>query len=189
MVSKRKILGKSSVIFLTIGTTQFQFNRLFETVDETLVRLNFPGQLVVQSGNTKWKWKFARINSSPEFTNEMMVSTVRTADKIISHGGFGTLHTIAQNSNKMPLIVARLQQYKEHINDHQKYFLSYCAKKFPQNYRKFFVSNNIELFLGLEDFILNSSPANLLSTKLFAPAPHKKLIEKISEYIGVNYLP
>ena len=50
------------------------------------------------------------------------------ADLVISHAGYATVMQMLKFSKSKPLLVPRLKKYKEHVNDHQKYFADYMRR-------------------------------------------------------------
>ena len=53
-------MNNNYFIFVTVGSTNFQFNRLFSSLDEYLVNKNV--HLVAQTGNSQYKWRYKNIN-------------------------------------------------------------------------------------------------------------------------------
>ncbi len=97
-------------IFVTVGTQNQQFNRLFEMVDQ----LEIDAQVKIQTGSSDYKSnKYECCKYIKDFQNE-----ITTADLIICHGGIGSILTALKESKKV-IAIPRLSKYGEHVNDHQ----------------------------------------------------------------------
>ena len=103
-----------------------QFTRLLEAVDREIEKGVIKDRVVVQAGQTKYESKNMEIFDlvpAPEF-NKLMDE----ADLIITHGGAGTILTGIKKGKKI-IAAARLAQYKEHHNDHQKQIIGEFASR------------------------------------------------------------
>lgn len=104
------------MIFVTLGSQKFQFNRLLKKIDE-----------LIEAGHLQDK-VFAQIGYSdyiPEnFEYEQFVDRERfarleaDADVIITHGGTGAI-VGALKKRKKVIAVPRLAKYGEHVDNHQ----------------------------------------------------------------------
>lgn len=108
------------MIFVTVGTQDKEFRRLFEEVERLIKcgKINEP--VVAQIGNTKFS---TDLESSKmhliEFTTPREVDAlIENASFIITHGGVATIIE-GLNCGKKIIAVPRLRMYKEHVNDHQ----------------------------------------------------------------------
>lgn len=181
MVSKSKILGKRSLIFVTVGSTNFSFDRLFAAVDNALQELKIEAQLVVQMGTSTYEWKYKNIRLYQYLKPKEMEDLFKKADKIITHAGFGTLFLLSSKSKYMPFIVSRLNYYKEHINNHQKDFIDFLIKNSKINLKPFIASE--KLTSDLVDYLSSVPKSNFLKQAIF----HQCNLNKISMNIN-NYL-
>ncbi len=112
------------MILVVLGTQDKQFTRLLEAVDREIEKGVIKDRVVVQAGQTKYESKNMEIFDlvpAPEF-NKLMDE----ADLIITHGGAGTILTGIKKGKKI-IAAARLAQYKEHHNDHQKQIIGEFA--------------------------------------------------------------
>lgn len=182
MVSKSNTLGKSTIIFVTVGTTQFQFNRLFKTLNTILIKLNSKATLIAQYGTSTYLFDYKKTKQFAFLTPQELISYIQKADKIITHGGIGSIHTISQHSDYMPLTVARLKDCHEHVNDHQKDFLEYIKKKFPSSYHQYFLTD-LDLETQIETFLIEPSKKNLFGTTLFSKQNNTSLLDNLDNYI------
>ena len=104
------------MVFVTLGSQKFQFNRLLKEID-----------LLIEKGIIKEK-VFAQIGASdykPEhfdykdfITQDEFKDYMKDASYVITHAGTGAIIT-ALKSDKNVIAVPRLAQYGEHVDDHQ----------------------------------------------------------------------
>lgn len=111
------------MIFVTIGTQQQNFQRLFDYINN----IDTDEKIVVQKGKSKYKLNKEIITYDFLSPNEME-KHIKQARIIITHGGGGTVFK-ALKLNKKVIVVPRLSKYKEHINDHQLEFSKYLKEK------------------------------------------------------------
>jgi exopolysaccharide biosynthesis glucuronosyltransferase PssE len=98
------------VIFVTLGTQAYQFDRLLrglEGVDEELVVQGGPS--TVRPSGATW---FDYLEYAP------LLEHIRRARVVVSHAGIGTVMTVVAE-NKRPVVVPRLYRYGEAVDDHQ----------------------------------------------------------------------
>ena len=181
MVQKRTILGKPALVYLTIGTTQFQFNRLLSAVDNVLVRLKRNYKLVAQIGNSNYKWQYNNVSIVHELTPPQQVRILKKADYIIMHAGFGTMHMHSLYSKKQPLIVARLSKFKEHVDDHQKKFVDYLNKHTHNIITTSLRSNKYIAGTVLKH--LKNEISSLASKYFFDSSKKKQILEELRNYL------
>ena len=183
MVQKSKILGECYLIFVTVGTTNFKFNRLFNSIERALINLKLKTKLVVQIGKSAYKWKYRNVISKSFFTPRTMNYYFSKADRIITHGGPSSLFLISQKAKVMPLVICRLRKYKEHTDDHQKYFVTFLKKKSPTRLKKYFNDNEF-IYKPILDYIKHKPDFNHLNDFLFSKSNKNLLIRRLHEYIN-----
>jgi len=116
-LSESYIWGVDILILVTLGTQDKQFYRLLEAVEKYVIDNKIKERIVVQAG------------SSSDFKSDVMEifdlipmdefdKLITECDVLITHGGVGTIITGLKN-NKKVIAAARLEKYKEHVNDHQ----------------------------------------------------------------------
>ena len=114
------------MILVVLGTQDKQFTRLLEAVDREIEKGVIKDRVVVQAGLTKYESKNMEIFDlvpAPEFEKLM-----NEADLVITHGGAGTILTGIKKGKKI-IAAARLAEYKEHHNDHQKQIIGEFASR------------------------------------------------------------
>lgn len=125
------------MIFVTIGTQQQNFERLFRYID----KINVDEEIIVQKGKNNYTFKNSNVICYDYLSYDEMKKILSNARVVITHGGGGTIFK-ALNLKKKIIVVPRLSKYKEHINDHQLEFSMYLKDK---NYC--FVVENEEEFI------------------------------------------
>ena len=100
------------MIFVTVGSQKFQFNRLLKAVDA----LQTDDQIFAQIGYSDYKpqnYKYKKFLDKEEFT-----VWEDKADIVITHGGTGAIIGAVKKGKKV-IAVPRLAKYSEHVDDHQ----------------------------------------------------------------------
>ena len=103
------------MILVTVGTNEAPFDRLLEGVDA----LQLDEELVVQHGPSKVRPRGAECHDFLAF--DEIVEHMRAARVVISHAGVGTV-LVALANGKHPVVVPRLRQFGEAVDDHQLAF-------------------------------------------------------------------
>ncbi len=104
------------LIFVCVGSRPYQFNRLFEELDRLVESGRVKSEVFAQIGASTYEpesFPFERFLDPDAFE-----AKVAESDIVISHGASGSIMS-ALNAGKGVIAVARLQEYGEHINDHQ----------------------------------------------------------------------
>lgn len=105
------------MIFVTVGTHEQGFDRLIKEVDNIAKKNN--EHIIVQKGYTQYKPKHC--SSYDLISNDEMNTYMQDADLIITHGGPST-YMAALSAGQQVIVVPRLSQFNEHVNDHQLEF-------------------------------------------------------------------
>lgn len=108
--------AKDCKIFVTVGSRNYPFDRLFRKLDSLFEEGILQGELFAQTGTSTYipqhyEWK-------DFISQEEFLEKVKWADLVVSHGASGSIMK-ALNAGKKVLAVTRLEKYNEHINDHQ----------------------------------------------------------------------
>ena len=96
------------MVFVTVGTQDFDFVRIFDYCSR-----NIQEDLIFQLGETTYNsntQSFKYSEKYPEYMSE--------ANYIVAHGGVGTIIDVLKQ-NKKVIVVPRLAENKEHVNNHQ----------------------------------------------------------------------
>lgn len=156
------------MIFVTLGSQKFQFNRLLIEVDRLIEEGKITEKVFAQTGYSDYKpknYKFNKFLNRDEF-NDIMSK----CDKVITHGGTGAIIGAVKKGKKV-IAIPRLSKYGEHVDDHQlqitKQFsdmnlsrsinkideLEECLVEIEKLKFNFYVSNTKNILDSIEDFI------------------------------------
>ena len=109
------------MIFITVGTQKFQFNRLLKEIDKLIEEKKIFEEVFAQIGYSTYKPKNYAFK---EFINsEEYASILKKADIVITHGGTGTIIK-SINLRKKIIAVPRLKDFGEHVDNHQIQIIS-----------------------------------------------------------------
>ena len=100
------------MIFITVGGSQFPFDRMLEACHDVA-----PGRRVlVQHGPSSVRPAGAEcVDFLPM---QELLANVRDADAVVTHAGVGSI-LIALSNGKRPIVVPRLRTHRETVDDHQ----------------------------------------------------------------------
>ena len=104
------------MIFITLGSQKFPFDRLLRAVDEQVEAGRIIGLIFAQIGASDYlpkHFEWQRYLSREDFAAQM-----HKADLVITHGGTGAIIG-ALKKGKRVIAVPRLARYGEHVDDHQ----------------------------------------------------------------------
>jgi UDP-N-acetylglucosamine transferase subunit ALG13 len=104
------------LIFVTVGTQKFPFDRLFIELDNLVDSGKINEEIIAQIGFSKYKPKnyesFAMVDSTK------MNEFIDKASILITHGGTSSIIQGLKKEKKV-LVVPRRKKYGEHVDDHQ----------------------------------------------------------------------
>lgn len=104
------------MIFITLGSQKFQFNRLLIEIDRLISNGKLEEEVFAQIGYSDYRpkyYKYKEFLSRDEF-KEM----INRCDKVITHGGTGAIVGAIKQGKKV-IAVPRLKKFGEHVDDHQ----------------------------------------------------------------------
>jgi len=104
------------MIFVTLGSQKFQFNRLLEAVDNLVAEGRITEEVYAQIGYSNYEpqhFVFKQFLDREEFSK-----MTERADIVITHGGTGAIIGAVKKGKKV-IALPRLAQYGEHVDDHQ----------------------------------------------------------------------
>ena len=104
------------MIFVTVGSRNYPFNRLFEKLDSLYENGILTEPMFAQIGTSTYKPKYYEFKDY--ISQDEFLEKVKEADIVVSHGASGSIMK-ALNAGKKVIAVTRLEKYGEHINDHQ----------------------------------------------------------------------
>ncbi|MFA1015972.1 PssE/Cps14G family polysaccharide biosynthesis glycosyltransferase [Dubosiella newyorkensis] len=100
------------MIFVTLGSQKFQFNRLLKAIDE----LQIEEEIFAQIGYSDYKpqnYKYIDFLDREEFN-----MWEDRANIVITHGGTGAIISALKKGKKV-IAIPRLKKFGEHVDDHQ----------------------------------------------------------------------
>lgn len=117
-IFRRYILkfGGLKMIFITLGSQKFQFNRLLKAVDELIQNGTITDTVFAQIGYSDYKpvhYHYIDFLDYDEFIKEIEKGNI-----IITHGGTGAIINAVKRKKKV-IAIPRLAQYGEHVDNHQ----------------------------------------------------------------------
>lgn len=104
------------MIFVTVGSRSFQFNRLLEAIDIAVKNGEIKDEIFAQIGSSDYKPK--NFNFKTYLNHDDFNEFIEKCDIVITHGGTGIIMNAIKKGKKV-VAVPRLTKYKEVIDDHQ----------------------------------------------------------------------
>jgi len=157
------------LIFVTVGTQKFQFNRLLRYLDYLVEKQILSDEVFAQTGFSDYQpryYAYKNFLDRDEFNQKVLESQI-----IITHGGTGAIMS-AVKAGKKVIAVPRLCKYKEHVDDHQEQIIKQLIGK------KIIIGvNQLE---DIEDAITKCSTFPLREYK----SSTKTIIDSIDNYIA-----
>lgn len=109
------------MIFVTVGSQKFQFNRLLKAVDELIEKNIIMDDVFAQTGYSDYvpkHYQYKKFLDRDEFAE-----AESKCDILITHGGTGAIIGAVKKGKKV-IAVPRLAKYGEHVDDHQFQLIS-----------------------------------------------------------------
>ena len=104
------------MIFVTVGSQKFQFNRLLKKIDELIEDKTITDKVFAQNGYSDYKpknYEYKDFLTQDEFNNK-----IEESDLVITHAGTGVIINAIKRGKKV-IGVPRLAKYNVHVDDHQ----------------------------------------------------------------------
>ncbi len=104
------------MIFITVGSQKFQFDRLLKAVDDLIEKGVIQDEVFAQTGASTYTpehYESKNFLNREEFQDVMGRSSI-----VITHGGTGAIIGALKQGKKV-VAVPRLKKYNEHVDDHQ----------------------------------------------------------------------
>lgn len=156
------------MIFVTLGSQKFQFDRLLKKLDELIEAGVVTEPVIAQIGASTYlpqHYEYVRFMDREEFA-----ATMDRCDTVVTHGGTGVIITAVKKGKKV-IAVPRLAKYGEHVDDHQLQLLHqfdelqiicacYELEEFAEKYREIgtkqyrpYVSNTHVIIESIEEYL------------------------------------
>lgn len=104
------------MIFITLGSQKFQFNRLLQAVDELIAKGSIDDEVFAQIGYSDYmpqNYEYKQFLDREEFAE-----WEGKCDTLITHGGTGAIIGAVKKGKKV-IAIPRLKKYGEHVDNHQ----------------------------------------------------------------------
>lgn len=104
------------MIFITLGSQKFQFDRLLKKVDDLVEQGIISDKIIAQIGASEYipkHYEYVKFMDREKFAETMDQCSV-----VITHGGTGVIIGAVKKGKKV-IAVPRLAKYGEHVDDHQ----------------------------------------------------------------------
>lgn len=159
------------MIFVSLGSQKFQFNRLLIALDELTENGTIKEEIFAQVGYSDYvpkHYRFTKFLNPDEFS-----AAIEEASVIITHAGTGVIIKSVKMGKKV-IVVPRKGQYGEHVDDHQ----IQIAEMF----------SNLGYICACED--CSQIPEKLEEVRNLSFAPYisntERYITEIDKYIQLN---
>ena len=114
------------MIFVTVGSQKFQFNRLLEKTDQMVKDGIITEEVFMQTGASDYVPRHCRYQAF--YNCDEFSELMEKSDVVITHGGTGTIIKSVKMGKKT-IVIPRLARYGEHVDDHQLQLLERFREK------------------------------------------------------------
>lgn len=104
------------MIFVTVGTEQYPFNRLMNWIETLLLHGFIQEEVIIQYGSCSSLPPGVKVYQS--IKADRFSELITQARLVISHCGEGSI-LLLEEMGKPYILVPRSQRFKEHVDDHQ----------------------------------------------------------------------
>lgn len=104
------------MLFVTVGSQKFPFDRLLARVDQLAGEGVITGEVFMQTGVSGYMPQHCRYQSFCH--RDQFAALMDRCEILITHGGAGTMVDAIRRGRKV-VAVPRLARYGEHVDDHQ----------------------------------------------------------------------
>lgn len=104
------------MIFITVGSQKFQFDRLLKKVDKIIEKGYLKDKVFAQTGYCNYKPKYFKYK---EFLNrDEFDKYINECEILLTHGGTGAIIG-GVKKNKKVIAIPRNKKFGEHVDNHQ----------------------------------------------------------------------
>lgn len=104
------------MIFITVGSQKFQFNRLLKEIDKIIENKDLRYEIFAQTGYCTYKpknFKYKNFLSREEFSEYIDKCKI-----LLTHGGTGAIIGGVKKAKKV-IAIPRDKKFNEHVDNHQ----------------------------------------------------------------------
>lgn len=173
------------MIFVTLGSQKFQFNRILKQIDKLVKEGIITDTVFAQIGNSDYEpenYPFKRFLNREEFAQKQS-----ECDVVITHGGTGAIIGALKKGKKV-IAVPRLAEYGEHVDDHQLQILHqfdemhliepcYDIEHLAEAYNKLFTTN-YNTYVSNTKAVINSIDKIITNDIIVAKNKHRNLFKR-----------
>ncbi|MBU1130147.1 hypothetical protein KKE45_02385 [Patescibacteria group bacterium] len=165
------------MIFITLGTTNFQLDRLIKTIDSIMTKNKSSEKLIIQNKNQKYKTKYQNTITYHQITYQKLIHCFSKARIIITHAGASSIFQALKYGKNIPMVIPRYKKYSEHINNHQ---VNFAKSLFQQKYPIKIIFDNPNLKKLIQQHMQN--PTKIKQKKKFQLLCSNTLINNLNNY-------
>jgi len=114
------------MIFVTVGTHEQQFDRLVSKIDQCVKNKIIEEEVFIQRGYSTYIPQYC--NSDVFIPNEKIANYYSESRIVVTHGGPCSIINTMQHG-KIPIVVPRMVNFGEHVDNHQVFFTQFLEKK------------------------------------------------------------
>ena len=157
------------MIFVTLGSQKFQFDRLLEALDQLIEKGVITQPVFAQTGYSTYEPK--HFTTEAFMDRDGFAEKMSQADLVITHAGTGAIIGAVKKGKKV-IAVPRLSKYGEHVDDHQTQIIAQF--------------NEMNLIYGLEDVSQLEAALLEISQRQFGSyvSNTHTIIADIEEFLG-----
>jgi UDP-N-acetylglucosamine transferase subunit ALG13 len=133
------------MIFVTVGTEQYPFDRLLKIIEAALENLELNEEVFAQIGNCQFKPQLYNHEKFIDFEN--MTELINKAEIVVSHAGEGTT-LLCLMLGKVPILFPRDVRFKEQVDNHQMEL----ARKMSESKKALVAYTNKELIYQIKNY-------------------------------------
>lgn len=104
------------MIFVTVGSQKFPFDRLLREIDRLKEHGELEDEVFAQTGHSSYQPRY--YEGAAFLGREQFREKMKAADLVITHGGTGAIIQAVKQGKKV-VAVPRKKEYGEHVDDHQ----------------------------------------------------------------------
>ncbi|EOU2054537.1 PssE/Cps14G family polysaccharide biosynthesis glycosyltransferase [Clostridium perfringens] len=159
------------MIFVTLGSQKFQFNRLLEKLDELVDDGIINEEIFAQIGYSDYIPK--NYNFDKFLDRNKFIEVMDKCDKVITHGGTGAIIG-AIKKNKKVIAIPRNCEFNEHVDNHQYDIVSEFS--------------NMNLIIGIDDLDDIGKSIKKIDSTIFKnyETNTENIILDIENFININ---
>jgi UDP-N-acetylglucosamine transferase subunit ALG13 len=117
VLSRCNLWRRNILIFVTVGSQKFQFNRLLQEIDRLIEEKKITSnEVFAQTGYSTYEPRF--YSNKKFLNNEEFLDVMKKSEIIVTHGGTGSIINGVKKEKKV-IGVPRTVQYDEHVDNHQ----------------------------------------------------------------------